>query len=670
MGKTLLELLDTYPFDPRFNPNKQTDDMLKPDPSSAFDTNIKQSKDWLKATPKLYGADIVRIMSQGQVDTKKLKKAAVKIASKVVSKIPIVGGIAGGAISQLTNPKLPGDLYTGLSESVPDQMIPGLYTDLIYGRIRNGKGVLGNFLRDNASLKNLGANLKNTLVSAAIGGATKLVSAGLDALINGKKLTLRKKKLPAVKRPFGQLYPDNFPSTFAFQSGVTDNIAVNQTQFSNRPGLLGGLFGAGFELGKEESKIKIIKLSNTPAQDGLVKGTSNRLDDFYSTKFLEVSNKLDGFVPAVSLQSAKDSKSGNPFNYETLNGISSSYFSENAASASVESLSLVYGSSQLSILSRQWDAANNTGNYFLPNSDVFGVFKYNNQKPYKSSFNDVNSTVNADGSRDYDTGSLVVNNRVYYTSLNFGAGDNLLDDPGTGLPGGIDDTTGYIRYKGNPIARQAFNDKNTFLGAVATAGGLAKYDTMETSYTYFDGVTTATSYHENWAKLTPYPEIKKNVLNNTSYDIVELAINGVKLLGTITGLSDDATPSWTDTKSIGSGFKFYLYDTWEREISFKFQMYADNNAELDLIWKKAEAIKKLTLPTPKGNIGVFGELISLRIGDIINTPHGFLTGCNLTVTDDSPWEITQGGQKPFIFEMDITYKVVSNTDNTSYTFYS
>jgi hypothetical protein len=256
MGKTLLELLDTHPFDPRFNPNKQTDDMIKPEPTSAFDNNIKQSKAWLKATPKLYGADIIRIMSQGQVDTKKIKKAAVKVASGLASKIPIVGGVVGGAISQLTNPKLPGDLYTGLTESEPKQMVNSLYTDLLYGRIRNDKGALGNFLKDNASLKNLGANLKNALVSAAIGGETKLVSAGLDALINKKKLTLKKKKLPAVKLPVGQLYPDNFPSTFAFQSGVTDNIAVNQTQFSNRPGLFGGLFGAGMELGKEEGKIK------------------------------------------------------------------------------------------------------------------------------------------------------------------------------------------------------------------------------------------------------------------------------------------------------------------------------------------------------------------------------------------------------------------------------
>jgi len=114
MGKTLLQLLDTFQFDPTLNPNKEKIGMIKPDPGSQFDVNIKQSKDWLKSTPKIYGADIVRIMSQGQVDTKQLKKTVVKGAAKLASKIPVVGGIVGGAISQLTNPKLPGDLYTGI----------------------------------------------------------------------------------------------------------------------------------------------------------------------------------------------------------------------------------------------------------------------------------------------------------------------------------------------------------------------------------------------------------------------------------------------------------------------------------------------------------------------------------------------------------------------------
>lgn len=659
MGKTLLELLDTYPFDPRFNPNKQTDDMIKPEPTSAFDNNIKQSKAWLKATPKLYGADIVRIMSQGQVDTKKLKKAAVKAASKLASKIPIVGGVVGGSISQLTNPKLPGDLYTGLSESQPDQMVNSIYTDLLYGRIRNGKGALGNFLKDNASLKNLGANLKNALVSAAIGGATKLVSAGLNALVNGKKLTLKKKKLPAVKPGFGQLYPDNFPSTFAFQSGVTDNIAVNQTQFLNRPGLLGGTFGAGYELGKEQAKIKVIKLSNTPTQDGLIKGTSNRLDEFYKATFKRLEPQFNGYVPVISLHDAKDDKSANPYTYQTELGIDYSAYLGNDTTYYTFDSSIVsqnYGTSD-NILKNRWETKDGTIRY---NNNIIATHKFDNTNVYQKSFNDLNSTVNANGIREFDTGSLKVKNEAYYTSIEYGSGDNLLDDPGTN-PGGIN-SKGEITYKGNVIARQRFNSDNTF-----------EQDAFYGKEFYKDINTRSNAYWTGNEKYVPYPEIKKNVLDNvdgTVFDIVALSIDKVTLLGTITGLTDNATPSWTDTKSVGSGFKFYLYDTWEREISFKFQMYADNNSEVDKIWKKAERIKKLTLPTPKGNIGVFGELISLKIGNIINTPHGFLTACNLTVRDDTPWEITATKQKPFMFEMDITYKVVSNTDNTSYTFYS
>ena len=320
MGKSLLELLQTFPFEPALNPNKEKKGMLTPEPSDRFAINIEQSKEWLKATPKLYGADIVRIMSQGQVDTKKLKKAAVKGAAQLASKIPIVGGVVGGSISQLTNPKLPDDLIEG------DIVISSLYTDLLYGRIRNDKGALGNFLKDNSSLKNLGENLKNVAVSAAIGGATKVAAAGLDALINKKKFSLKKKKLPAVNAPGATSYVDNFPSTFAFQSGVTDRIAVNQSQFLNRPGLFRGAFGAGYELGKEKNKIKVTKLSNNPTQDGLVKGTSNRLDDFYKSNYKRLEGNLDGFVPSFNLWEASDGKNGNTYNYSKVNTTGNSFY--------------------------------------------------------------------------------------------------------------------------------------------------------------------------------------------------------------------------------------------------------------------------------------------------------------------------------------------------------
>ena len=98
-------------------------------------------------------------------------------------------------------------------------------------------------------------------------------------------------------------------------------------------------------------------------------------------------------------------------------------------------------------------------------------------------------------------------------------------------------------------------------------------------------------------------------------------------------------------------------------------MYAQKKDDLNKIWGKANKIKKFTLPQPKGNLGVFGELVSLKIGDLINIPYGFLTKCDTTVVDNSPWELDGGSQKPFIFEMDITYKVVTNAIS-DYNFYS
>ena len=39
-------------------------------------------------------------------------------------------------------------------------------------------------------------------------------------------------------------------------------------------------------------KIKITKLSNNPTQDGLTKGTSNRLDDYYITTYKRLENQF------------------------------------------------------------------------------------------------------------------------------------------------------------------------------------------------------------------------------------------------------------------------------------------------------------------------------------------------------------------------------------------
>ena len=134
-------------------------------------------------------------------------------------------------------------------------------------------------------------------------------------------------------------------------------------------------------------------------------------------------------------------------------------------------------------------------------------------------------------------------------------------------------------------------------------------------------------------------------------------------MATLSGLTDATTPNWSDMKGVGSGFSFYGYDKWEREISFKFRLYAESEQDLKDIWRKANFIKQYTLPQSKGNLGVFGKIISLQIGDLINEEYGFISLCEVSVLDESPWEITDGLQKPFVFDINVTYRVVKNQDN-------
>ena len=134
--------------------------------------------------------------------------------------------------------------------------------------------------------------------------------------------------------------------------------------------------------------------------------------------------------------------------------------------------------------------------------------------------------------------------------------------------------------------------------------------------------------------------------------------NFTHLLSNITGFTDTPTVSWGEAKPVGSPHKFYFYESFEREVSFKTQIYASSQEQLALVWQKANAIMELTKGFSRGVAGIAGKICSLRIGDMFDSDRGFITSCTLTVPDISPWEIKDGSQLPFVCEMDISYKVI------------
>lgn len=166
-------------------------------------------------------------------------------------------------------------------------------------------------------------------------------------------------------------------------------------------------------------------------------------------------------------------------------------------------------------------------------------------------------------------------------------------------------------------------------------------------------------------KIKTHALLSKDALTNIESDLIDIKIDNIFLMSNLTGLTDTPTPNWGEAKAVGSPYKFYFYESYEREISFKAQMYATTPKELQFMWSKLNKIQLLNIATPGGILGIQGKIIPLKIGNMINEKHGFLTSCNVSVIDNSPWEIMKGSQAPFICEIDITYKVI-HSDNNSY----
>jgi hypothetical protein len=164
--------------------------------------------------------------------------------------------------------------------------------------------------------------------------------------------------------------------------------------------------------------------------------------------------------------------------------------------------------------------------------------------------------------------------------------------------------------------------------------------------------------HTSLSSLTLDGNTKKNS------DLISIYLKDVNskdyimLMSNLTGLTDTPTPTWGDVKPIGSPNKFYFYESFEREISFKGQLYAKNEKQLVQLWQKVEFLQNLTLASWGGTNGIQGKICELKIGNFVDSSYGFLTNCTITIPDNSPWEIQENSQVPFICEFDITYKVI------------
>ena len=159
----------------------------------------------------------------------------------------------------------------------------------------------------------------------------------------------------------------------------------------------------------------------------------------------------------------------------------------------------------------------------------------------------------------------------------------------------------------------------------------------------------------------------------------------VPFVGTISGLSEDVTPEWSNFKYLGSPFKTHRYLGVERTLKFDLKLYYTNVGEKDAMIKKINYLKSLAFPYehiaqftyhdnggnptgPSSQYAFSPNLFYLSIGDMYKNMFGFIETLSFAVDDNTTWpnenfNMLDGGDNtlyPSVVTVSISMKIIEN----------
>ena len=107
----------------------------------------------------------------------------------------------------------------------------------------------------------------------------------------------------------------------------------------------------------------------------------------------------------------------------------------------------------------------------------------------------------------------------------------------------------------------------------------------------------------------------------------------------LTGYSDSHNAQWDAKRYTGRGENFYTYQGHDRQVSFTFQVAAQSKQEMQPLYRKLNYLLSTLYPDYNSAGFMRGNITKLTIGELFHRTPGILTSLNLTVDDNTPWEI-------------------------------
>jgi hypothetical protein len=124
------------------------------------------------------------------------------------------------------------------------------------------------------------------------------------------------------------------------------------------------------------------------------------------------------------------------------------------------------------------------------------------------------------------------------------------------------------------------------------------------------------------------------------------------------GITDSNQATYNPFKYMGRGEDFFVYQGFTRTMAFSFRMAVENSQDLASLYNKLNALVSQVYPDySKGGV-MRTSLTRVTIGDYIYRMPGLLESVNVTVNQDSSWEIENGNQMPHYVDVAVTFRPI------------
>ena len=127
-------------------------------------------------------------------------------------------------------------------------------------------------------------------------------------------------------------------------------------------------------------------------------------------------------------------------------------------------------------------------------------------------------------------------------------------------------------------------------------------------------------------------------LDNNSTDGTKEYIH---LRAYLSGLSDSFQAGFNSFKYVGRAETFQTYNSFDRSFSFSLKVAALSRVELVPLIQKVNRIASLTAPDYSSGGFMRSNIVYLTLGDYLDNVPGFIQSVNITIPDDTSFEIAR-----------------------------